>query len=143
MADRVTQLQLALGALANQMCDSVGVLHMEHEKYLTQVNGPAETERIAQQISEQVNLFTEAILISSANIDTLINSLPPLHASSYKQEEAFAAKQAASDEAVMQLRLTVDTAEAKLVQVRAALQQLSDDQYKIVSLTDPDPNEAI
>lgn len=128
MADRVTQFHDTLSVLAGQFCDSIGVIHTEHERY-----NIAEAEQISQQIVKYTQQFADCINTSCGNIDILINSLPTLKASSDAQFGALAKLESQNEEAAQALLQAVQKAENKLADIRASLKELSDAHYNISS----------
>jgi hypothetical protein len=114
------------------MCDCIGVVHNEHAKYLTQRNH-ADAERIGSEVDVCVGQMVESIKVTSANIDTLIDSLPQLLNSSCAQDEEIRSFEVQDDQAAQALKETTAQAEAQLLRVREALRMLSQIHYKVSS----------
>lgn len=127
--DRVSQLQQSLGTLATQFCDGVGIIHTEHSKYLSQKNAQ-DTER---EINVTIRAFVDCIAVSSANIDTLISSLPKVREFSEHQSSMLLQRQVEDEAAAAQLRSALADAEKHLEEMKNALKLLSEARHGLKS----------
>jgi hypothetical protein len=128
MADRVSQAQQMLMILAGELCNSVGVIHTEHERYSS-----AESGAITKQIEQHVEMFAEAFGTINANLDNLFDSLPTLADTSQLQAQKMAQFGQENAAAVTALAAQVQQADARLAEIQAALVQISTDHYSIKS----------
>lgn len=132
MADRITQVHQSLNVLASQFCDCIGILHREHEKYKTQKN-PADEMRISSEIAASVQFHVDALGVSAANIDMLLDSLPLVTGFSEEQFSALANQQVVDEASATALREALVKGERRLADIKAALVMISQVHYGIES----------
>merc|ERR1719300_2083558 len=74
MADRLTQLQDAVNAQADNFCNSVGILQQMSQP--SPLSGYGSTSRVTPPDTDHTLLFAQMIARTAKDIEVLIESLP-------------------------------------------------------------------
>lgn len=131
MADRLTQLQDCVNELANQMCNSIGVLQ--------QFAPPCgfdgtDFENLEQE--ENAHLFAKLIASTAKDIDVLIDSLPNEESSQELQTESMKGLENANQDAAKQMEVIVNEGQKLLERVQFALEDIGKTQVLASNLND-------
>lgn len=134
MADRLTQLQDAVNAQAENLCNSIGILQQysypssfsEFEKSSSKTQ-PAAQEDYAQ-------LFASLIARTAKDIDVLIDSLPSEESSPELQSASLRRLEQENQEAAKRLEEVMQRGEALLEQIQQALHDIAQSQLDIQKL---------
>ncbi|KAM3926041.1 mediator of RNA polymerase II transcription subunit 21 [Leptodactylus fuscus] len=140
MADRLTQLQDALNSLADQFCNSIGVLQQcAPPASFNNIQTTVNKEQPTNPTEEYAQLFAALIARTAKDIDVLIDSLP--------SEESTAALQAASlyqleeenHAAAARLEEVVYRGDMLLEKIQTALADIAQSQLKTRSIINMQP----
>ncbi|XP_076312551.1 mediator complex subunit 21 isoform X1 [Tachypleus tridentatus] len=139
MADRLTQLQDAVNAQAENLCNSIGVLQQfappssfpEFEK---------SASKPAQSSSEDyAQLFATLIARTAKDIDVLIDSLPSDESSPELQAASLRRLEQENQESAKRLEEVVRRGESLLEQIQQALHDIAQSQLDMQRLQDSLP----
>lgn len=134
MADRVTQLQDAVNAQAENICNSLGVL----QEFATESTFP-EFERPSskpeQNKEDYCQTFASLIAKTAKEIDILIDSLPSEESTQEIQEENIKRLDQENKEAARRLEEVVHVGDLLLEQIRKALHDIAQSQLEIQKLS--------
>ncbi|XP_013781319.1 mediator of RNA polymerase II transcription subunit 21-like [Limulus polyphemus] len=139
MADRLTQLQDAVNAQAENLCNSIGVL----QQFAPPSSFP-EFEKSAskptQSSSEDyAQLFATLIARTAKDIDVLIDSLPSEESSPELQAASLRRLEQENQESAKRLEEVVRRGEALLEQIQQALHDIAQSQLDMQRLQDSLP----
>ena len=119
MADRLTQLQDCVNELANQMCNSIGVLQQ-----FAPPCGFDGTDFETLEQEENARLFAELIAKTAKDIDVLIDSLPSEESSQEIQTESMRVLENFNQESSKQMEVIVNEGQKLLERVQYALEDI-------------------
>ncbi|KAI8844379.1 hypothetical protein BJ741DRAFT_588288, partial [Chytriomyces cf. hyalinus JEL632] len=139
-ADRLTQIQDCVSKVGEMFFIAAGVT--QRDAPLVALNSAAP---VTAWTDEQIKANNQSIKALAADvsvdlvqtckvIDFLVDQLPGLHESEEMQLENLKALEAQSDEAGVEMDAWIAKAEAKLADVKAALQFIAEDQFEYLSL---------
>ncbi|KAK8779455.1 hypothetical protein V5799_019202 [Amblyomma americanum] len=139
MADRLTQLQDAVNAQADNFCNSIGIL----QQYAAPSSFP-EFEKTVSKPGQQPQedypqLFASLIARTAKDIDVLIDSLPSEEASPELQAANLRRLEVENQEAARRLEEVVQQGEALLEQIQKALHDIAESQLSMQHLDDGTP----
>ncbi|KAL1487413.1 hypothetical protein MRX96_037864 [Rhipicephalus microplus] len=140
MADRLTQLQDAVNAQADNFCNSIGIL----QQYAPPSSFPEFEKSVSkpgQQPQEDYpQLFATLIARTAKDIDVLIDSLPSEEASPELQAANLRRLEVENQEAARRLEEVVQQGEALLEQIQKALHDIAESQLSMQHLDEAPPN---
>ncbi|GFQ86066.1 mediator of RNA polymerase II transcription subunit 21 [Trichonephila clavata] len=133
MADRLTQLQDAVNAQAENICNSIGVLQAcaPPSNFPDFEKSPRKTE---QHKEDYCQTFANLIASTAKEIDVLIDFLPNEDISQDSQEE-FKRFDKENKDAALKLEKVVLAGEVLLEQIRKALRDIAQSQIEIQKLS--------
>ncbi|XP_023239782.1 mediator of RNA polymerase II transcription subunit 21-like [Centruroides sculpturatus] len=138
MADRLTQLQDAVNAQAENFCNSIGVLQQfaapssfpEFEK------SPPKSQQQQQQQEDYAHLFATLIARTAKDIDVLIDSLPSEDSSPELQAASLRRLEQENQDAARRLEEVVRRGDVLLDQIQQALHDIAQSQLEIQRVED-------
>jgi len=122
MADRLTQLQDAVNAQADNLCNSIGILQQTSQPSPLSGYGGTKSSHVAD--TDNTQLFAQMIARTGKDIEVLIDSLPGEDSTAELQAAGLQQLEQESDVAGEQLRQTVKQGEQLLVSLQAALSNI-------------------
>ncbi|XP_032220463.1 mediator of RNA polymerase II transcription subunit 21 [Nematostella vectensis] len=127
MADRITQLQDALNQLADQFCNSVGILQQTAEpgQFPGFDKAPNTDDKTVTQEGHGA-LFATLIARTAKDIDYLIDSLPSEECSPELQAASLQRLEAENQEAGRKLEEVVRKGEKLLALIQQALNEIAE-----------------
>lgn len=149
MTDRLTQVQDLVNVLSGHFRDSIGILHVEHERRVAQSvlpngGGPGDKQSGVKPeaassgqapMSTIVEHFVKTITKTTQDLDRCIGLLPNIRAAEDAQIEAIEALQDMNEKAAKGFQETVSQAEGVLSKVREALRVISSTHYNLDGTT--------
>lgn len=121
MADRLTQLQDAVNAQADNLCNSIGVLQQTSQPSPLSGYG---SKSSSHQDPDNTQLFAQMIARTGKDIEVLIDSLPGEESTAELQAAGLQQLEQESAAAGEQLKATVAQGEQLLVSLQAALSNI-------------------
>ncbi|XP_035229492.1 mediator of RNA polymerase II transcription subunit 21-like [Stegodyphus dumicola] len=133
MADRLTQLQDAVNAQAENICNSIGVLQASAlpSSFPDFEKSPVKSE---QHKEDYCQTFATLIANTAKEIDLLIDFLPSEDISQESQED-FKRLDKENKDAAVRLEKVVGAGEVLLEQIRKALHEIAQSQLEIQQLS--------
>lgn len=136
MADRLTQLQDAVNAQAENFCNSVGIL----QQFAPQASFPgfdrSGNKTPAQSQEDYAQLFATVIARTAKDIDVLIESLPSEDSSPELQAKSLQRLEQENQDAAWKLEDVVKRGEVLLEQIQQALRDIAQSQLETQRLQD-------
>lgn len=137
MADRLTQLQDAVSAQAENICNSIGVL--QATSVPVAVLDDKSPIKVEQQKEDYCQTFATLIANTAKEIDILIDCLPSEDITQESQEDLRRLDRE-NKEAAVKLEKVVHAGEILLEQIRKVLHDIAQSQIEIQKLNTVDRN---
>ena len=139
MADRLSQLQDAVNQLAEQFCNSIGIIQQTAQLGSFQRGARTGSTPRTPEVTQEGHtaLFATLITRTAKDIDYLINSLPSDKSTAEHQASSLLKLEKENQEAGRRLEQTIEEGEQLLSEIRDALHDISEALMQSQSQTEP------